>query len=82
MTGLPNISSCLFRRYDLKNGKGRLTDDVCFDKCMLLHSSLGEIVVDDFVSGRAEGKRQTSRQVCQVSYTGSTVWLVRSRKST
>ena len=43
---------------------------------MLLCLSLGEIVVDDFVSGRAEGKRQTSRQVCQVSYTSSTVLLV------
>lgn len=44
---------------------------------MLLCLSLGEIFVDVFVSGRAEGKRQTSRQVCQVSYTSSTVLLVR-----
>lgn len=43
---------------------------------MLLCLSLDEIVVDDFVSGRAEGKRQTSRQVCQVSYTSFTVSLV------
>ena len=47
-----------------------------FDQYMLLCLSLDEIVVDDFVSGRAEGKRQTSRQVCQVSYTSFTVLLV------
>ena len=35
-----------------------------------------EIVVDDLVPGRAEGKRQTSRQVCQVSYTDSKFLLV------
>ena len=53
-----------------------MLDEVCFDQRMLLCSSLSKIVVHDFVSGRAEGKRQTSRQVCQVSYTGSTVLLV------
>ena len=35
-----------------------------------------EIVVDDLVLGRTEGKRQTSRQVCQVRYTDSTFLLV------
>jgi len=51
---------------DLFSG-GRVLLSVC---AIFVHRS--EIVVDDLVSGRAEGKRQTSRQVCQVSYTDFT----------